>query len=91
MKTIELKKGLLTRIANYTDNNYHTKALITISNKFGLLHISIQLKKVEKMHLKIGYLSDDLSYQRKELSKLMLNYIKDNYSKETFELIWSCL
>jgi hypothetical protein len=71
--TKEQKKFMraVKRATRYTDENFHTKALITIAKAVEYDEAVEQLERLHKEHIKAGHLTDGLRDIRNTVDKLV--------------------
>ena len=72
-------KSAVTRAHNYTDDNFHGEARMTLARAFGYNDLEKQYRQINKEHDDVGYLNQDLSDRRNKLDDEMEKRIKKQY------------
>lgn len=80
----KFKRGI-KQIEKYTDNNYHTKAVGHGAKMFGLDDKVKEAEEIEKQHIKVGHLTDDLHKRRLDLSSFIRTHAKKVLSPAHYE------
>ena len=78
MKKISIGK-LLEKVETLTDQNNHTDARIEISKFFGNKKCLDKLNKINSMHLKIGYMTQEMITERTEITEELFKTIPFEY------------
>lgn len=90
-KRLILKKAEYIKIAEMTDCNFHTGALIEIAKHFRFKHFEKCLKHINEIHKILQHMPYALGQYRYSIMNEMLESIKNNYDQETLEKINKCL
>jgi hypothetical protein len=80
-----LKKKDLNKIAKYTDENWHGKAIQHGSKIIGRDDLEDKMKQINKEHLKAGGLSHDIMNRRNAVSKEMFDHAKAKLHPNDYE------
>lgn len=73
------------KIAQLTDNNFHTRAVMHGARMFGLMDKAKEADDIEKQHIKTGHITDELGARRRALSAHVTAHAKNVLSPEHFE------
>jgi len=77
----------IEELADMTDRNFHTEALILVSEYYGLKKYTKILEKISEIQDVVGYLPVELSTYKYSLYQEIMKYIP----KEDFEAVQSVL
>jgi hypothetical protein len=80
-----LKKKDLNKIAKYTDENFHGKAIQHGAKIIGRDDLEDKMKQINKEHIKAGGLSHDILRKRNDVSEEMFKHAKSKLHPSDYE------
>lgn len=78
MKALDL--NTIKDIAEATDTNSHTHAIITLAYALGNVSMVAELVEIDLCHELEGHMTQDLFNDRKDISKIIMAQAKATYS-----------
>jgi len=81
-------KSGVTRIEKLTDRNFHAKAISHGAKLLGRNDLSKQADDIDKQHVKLGYLSDELSTKRRKVYDDLHAHAKEVLSPENAKKLY---
>ena len=68
-----LNHETISYIAECTDNNYHTEALITLADSMNAQKYVESLKRLNSEHIKKGFLTSELDHKRRKITRVLFS------------------